>query len=231
MGSTLSVLPRSLSNSTSIQLSSSANETQVIAIQGGLAEAAAIAHLLIPPLTSLGISQKDGALVPLNNLRISASSHEKTYSGASSYPEVLSQQFIVARIFSFLSEELIVDGADALALTKKAALYTIPTIDAPVGSPIPVAVYVRSQKNWIPSLNGRVLKILRIEDGEARFDINGDDVEDGAMDLQNLGITQDEARSIASIYPDAFEKIIWRVSTDKLSDLTLAWPSDLTPAQ
>lgn len=82
-------------------------------------------------------------------------------------------------------------------------------LDFPAGTIIPVGYYDRDRAAWIPSANGRVIKILSITDGSAVLDTDGDGVANDPASLEALGVTDAERQRLASLYSRG--QSLWRV--------------------
>ena len=63
---------------------------------------------------------------------------------------------------------------------------------------MPLAHYDRDKAAWIPTDDGRVIKILSITSGVAQLDTTGDGNADNGT---ALGITEAERQQLASLYP------------------------------
>jgi len=61
---------------------------------------------------------------------------------------------------------------------------------------------------WVPSDNGKVIKILAINNGSAELDTDGDGLADDAAKLAALGITAQESAQLASLYTAG--QTLWR---------------------
>jgi hypothetical protein len=74
----------------------------------------------------------------------------------------------------------------------------------PVGTRVPSGYYDKQLDAWLPSDDGRVIKILRIQGGLADVDSDGDDVAD-----DGLGMSETERQQLASLYEAG--QTLWRV--------------------
>src|SRR6185436_11902909 len=84
-----------------------------------------------------------------------------------------------------------------------------------VGTGVPVGYYDNDAATWIPSENGRVIKVVSISGGLADLDTNGDATADSAAALTALGITTAEQQQLAAVY--TVGQSLWRVPLTHLS--------------
>jgi hypothetical protein len=70
-----------------------------------------------------------------------------------------------------------------------------------VGGIVPVGYYDATKAAWIPSDNGRVLKVLAVTGGLASLDVTGSGTPSDAPTLAALGITDAERQTLAATYP------------------------------
>ena len=89
-------------------------------------------------------------------------------------------------------------------------------IGFPVGGIVPVGDYDRSKGKWIASKNGRVVKIISIENEEAQVDTTGD------RNPDNNDISLEERKKLAKIYSAGKE--LWRVELNHFSLKDYNWP-------
>jgi RHS repeat-associated protein len=87
----------------------------------------------------------------------------------------------------------------------------------PAGTKIPAAFYDRSKQRWVATSNGRVIRIVSINNGLASIDANGDGGADTDSALAVLGIDEGERRTLASLYTTG--QSLWRVRTNHFSSL------------
>lgn len=90
-----------------------------------------------------------------------------------------------------------------------------------VGKEVPSGYYDRDLRSWVPSVNGRVIKVIKgkqgVPDGSpAEIDVTGDNVKDDltAPVMVALGITNDELIALQT-YNN--EKTLWRIPIDHMT--------------
>ncbi|MGE5548948.1 MAG: OmpL47-type beta-barrel domain-containing protein, partial [Bacteroidota bacterium] len=95
-------------------------------------------------------------------------------------------------------------------------------LDFPIGTRVPVGYYDYAKAAWIPSLDGRVIKVLGIDGGGlAELDVDGSGPAT-AQALAALGITEAERGKLAELYSPG--QSIWRVQVAHFSPWDCNWP-------
>jgi hypothetical protein len=123
--------------------------------------------------------------------------------------------------------DLSVDEAPGqeVQFNKPVIIYIENFLNFPVGDIVPTGSYDRVKAAWIPSSDGRVVKILSITGSMADVDTNGDGVVDDAGDLAALGVTDSERQELATRYSAG--QSLWRVPITHFSDNDMNWPVGL----
>jgi hypothetical protein len=106
------------------------------------------------------------------------------------------------------ADEAIVAGATEVQFDHPVAFYVENFLDFPVGASVPVGWYDRARGVWVPSDNGRVIKIIDTTDGMANVDIDGDNIADEGSLLDSLGMNIAELQKLALLYTSG--KTLWR---------------------
>ena len=120
------------------------------------------------------------------------------------------------------------EAADAknVSFDKPLIHYVENFLDFPVGMAVPVGYYDKEKGQWIPSDNGRIVKIMSITGGKADIDTDGDNTADNGVgtadDGGDMGITDEERTSLASLYTTG--KSLWRVPIYHFSPWDCNWP-------
>jgi len=109
-----------------------------------------------------------------------------------------------------------------VTFNKKVPFYVDNFLNFPVGEVVPVGFYDKSKAAWIPSQNGKVIKIVSITNGMANLDVTGDDVADSGTVITSLGITPEEQAQLATLY--TVGKSLWRVQIEHLTPWDCNWP-------
>ncbi len=130
--------------------------------------------------------------------------------------------------------ELSVDGVENVTFNKPVYFYLENFLNFPVGGIVPAGYYSRNgyssgsscnestEPAWIPSENGRIVKVLSIENNTTILDVKGDGVPATQDVLDSLGITEEEQRKIAGLYQPG--QSLWRVPITHFTPWDCNWP-------
>lgn len=91
-----------------------------------------------------------------------------------------------------------------------------------VGSPVPSGYFDTEHDCWLPSENGRVIKILGESKGLALIDISGKGTAATARAMEDLGISDAERQQLLQLYKPG--QSLWRVRIPHFSAWDLNWP-------
>ncbi|MGE5597867.1 MAG: OmpL47-type beta-barrel domain-containing protein, partial [Bacteroidota bacterium] len=95
-------------------------------------------------------------------------------------------------------------------------------LNFPVGTEVPAGYYDYAKAAWIPSKDGRVIRILGATEGLAEVDVSGTGRPADAATLAGLGFTDAERRRLAETYNPG--QSIWRVPVSHFSPWDFNWP-------
>jgi len=87
---------------------------------------------------------------------------------------------------------------------------------------VPVGWYDFDEATWIPAPNGRVIEILREDNGLAVLAVSGEGLDATPEDLEALGIDEVERQTLAELYEPGTS--LWRVLVDHFSPWDCNWP-------
>ena len=107
----------------------------------------------------------------------------------------------------FSADEALAAGARSVQFNQPVIAYLENFLNFPVGIGVPVGYYDRAKGVWVPSPDGRVIKIISITGGLADLDTDGDGVVDNGV---ALGVTVAERQKLAGLYTAG--QTLWRVS-------------------
>ncbi|MGK5095116.1 RHS repeat-associated core domain-containing protein [Deltaproteobacteria bacterium TL4] len=191
------------------------------------------ATLLFPQKTNATMTLPDGTTQPLTTLHLRVTEYTVGPHGPKAMPAPLPPSSGYTYAVELSVDEAEAAGAEEVLLDQPVYFYVENFLGFPVGLSVPTAYYSGFQSRrspdpslpatgcapletpeentpaWIPTDDGRVIKILSINDGVAEIDIDGDDVADHATLLAELGVTQAEQRKLASLYQPG--QTLWRV--------------------
>jgi RHS repeat-associated protein len=157
----------------------------------------------------------DGTTQPLASLSVRATEYTVGTNG----PRAMPAELPPTSGYTY-AVELSVDEASAaqqVVFSQPIPLYVENFLGFPVGGVVPAGFYDRSMNAWVPSDNGRVIRVLAIVDGRTELDTDGDGLAD-----TGLGITEAERAQLASLY--ATGQSLWRVPIPHFSPWDCNWP-------
>lgn len=183
------------------------------------------AALLFPPDTSARLVLPNGSLQEVNSLSIRATEYTVGTNGPAAMPAVLPPSSAYTYCVEFSADEALAAGA-TIEFNRPVMTYVDNFLAFPVGGIVPAGYYDRQLGLWVPSSNGRVIRILGTSGGVAEVDTNGD----GAADTLE-GITDVERQQLATLY--AAGQTLWRVPVTHFTPWDYNWPyvppTDATP--
>ncbi len=186
------------------------------------------ATVLFPQGTQAAMVMPDGSTQPITTLSVRATEYTIGPNGPAAMPAALPPTSAYTYAVEFSADEAVAAGAKQVTFSPALAFYVENFLNFPVGGSVPVGSYDRDRAAWVPSDNGRVVKILSISGGLANLDTDGDGTADNGV---TLGVTDAERQQLAALYPPG--QSLWRVS---LPHFTSPWdcnwpyglPSDTT---
>jgi len=190
------------------------------------------ATVLFPAGTSTTMTLPDGTIQPLSTLSVRATEFTVGENGPESMPGPLPAASGYTYAIELSADEAIAAGATRVDFDRPIPFYVDNFLDFPVGEVVPVGFYDYDKSAWIPSANGRIIKILSIDgEGRAILDLDGDSLADNAVALTALGITDAERIKLTEFY--ATGSTLWRVQIEHLTPWDCNWPygppPDATP--
>ena len=193
------------------------------------------ANILFPQGTTAEMTLPDGTTQPLTTLNVRITEYTVGENGPEKMPAALPPQSGYTYCVEYSVDEADTAGATKVSFDKPLIHYVENFLDFPVGMAVPVGYYDKQKGQWIPSDNGRVVKIIGITGGKADIDTDGDDTSDNGVgtadDGGDMGITDEERTRLASLYTTG--QGLWRVPIYHFSPWDYNWPygppDDATP--
>ena len=179
--------------------------------------------LLIPPGTQATRLLPGGGSEPLTTLSLRLTEYTVGPNGPQAMPAPLPANVAYTYALEISADEAPVkrDGQDVL-FDRPVPFYVTNFLDFPVGGEVPMGYYDYDRGVWVPSDNGRVIRILSISNGRAVLDVTGGGSASSAEALAELGITDAERERLATLYPAGAS--LWRVPITHLSTWDCNWP-------
>ncbi|WP_370307296.1 RHS repeat-associated core domain-containing protein [Sinimarinibacterium flocculans] len=167
------------------------------------------AVLIFQPNTTASLIMPDGSTQGLAGDVIRLTEFTVGNSGLSAMPGNLPPSSAYTYAVDMTGDQQLAVGAKTMQFSTPPSLYLDNFLDFPVGKAVPMGNYDGAQANWVPSDNGRIVKVLSIAGGVAELDVDGSGSAASAATLQSLGITTQERGQLASLYSVGAE--LWRV--------------------
>ncbi|MGI5921379.1 MAG: S-layer homology domain-containing protein [Syntrophomonadaceae bacterium] len=168
------------------------------------------ATLIIP--AGVTAQKEDGS--PISNLTIRATEYTVGDNGPQAMPAELPPNVGYTYCIEYSADE-----AENVRFSEPIFHYVENFIGAPVGGIVPMGYYDYDKAAWIPSENGRVIKITGINEGMAELDTVGSQV-----GVEPLNITDEEKRKLAELYGDKVGVELWRVPITHFTPWDCNWP-------
>jgi len=166
--------------------------------------------LMFPPSTTATMILPDGSIEELDNINVRSTEYTVGPNGVNRMPADLPAFSAYTYATELSLDEAIFSGAERVDFNQPLPMYFDNFLDFPAGVVVPVGWYDKNKSVWVPSDNGLVVKIIRIENSSAVLDVTNDDIENDATqaELDNLNITTEELIQLAALYSAG--KSLWR---------------------
>ncbi|HEX2204525.1 MAG TPA: hypothetical protein VHG91_14535, partial [Longimicrobium sp.] len=180
------------------------------------------ATLVFDAGTEAALEMPDGTLRPAGSLTIRATEYTVGENGRAAMPAELPAMSGYTYAVELSADEAMAAGAPHVRFSKPVAFYLDNFLSFPVGLAVPAGWYDRERAVWVPTDDGRVIRITAVSGGRAEVDANGDGAPEGAAALAAMGIDDAERARLAEMYAPG--KTLWRVETDHFSWIDLNYP-------
>jgi RHS repeat-associated protein len=177
------------------------------------------ATLLIPQGTHAELVLSGGVTQTITNLHLRATEYTVGNAGPLAMPAQLPPSSGYTYALEYSVDEGLAAGATDIRFSQPLFHYVENFLNFPIGTAVPVGYYDKTKATWMPSDNGRVIKILSITGGLANLDTDGDGVSDNGV---ALGVTDVERQRLASLY--AAGQSLWRVPITHFTPWDCNWP-------
>ena len=183
------------------------------------------ATLLIPQSTQAELVLPNGLTQTVTTLHVRATEYTVGKAGPLAMPAQLPSSSGYTYALEYSVDEGLAAGATDVRFSQPLFHYVENFLKFPVGTAVPTGYYDKAKATWIPSDNGRVIKILTITSGLANLDTDGDGVADnGAVITPTmiLTITVAERQQLAGLYQPG--QSLWRVPITHFTPWDCNWP-------
>jgi RHS repeat-associated protein len=180
------------------------------------------ATMLISKDTTAKLILSDGNQKPVSTLNLRLTEYTVGDKGLSAMPAELPPMVGYTYAVELSADEIQDSSAKSLVFNKPVYFYVENFLNFPAGTDVPVAYYDAEKAAWVPSKDGRIIKILGISNDMAELDTDNDNVADNAATLSVLGITDGERKTLAETYNAG--QVLWRVPIYHLSPYDMNFP-------
>lgn len=176
---------------------------------------------LFPVGTTASMRMADGTVVPLSSITFRATEYTVGPNGPANMPAPLPSATGYTYAVELSVDEAIAAGGRTVSFSRPVPVYVDNFLEFRTGARMPVGYYDRDKLMWIPSPDGRVIKVISVIDGLANLDVTGSGAAADATQLAALGIDAAERGKIASLF--AVGKTLTRFAVTHFT------PYDLNP--
>src|SRR6266516_4053647 len=180
------------------------------------------ATLIFPQGTQASLVLPDGSTQPIASLTVRATEYTVGPNGRKAMPAPLPPTSGYTYAVELSADEAVAADARTVLFTRPVAVYVDNFLWFPTGTHVPVGFYDRGRGTWVPSDDGRVVRILNTDGGIAALDVTGSGEAADAATLAALGITDEERQRVAQLYAPG--QTLWRFATTHFSPADCNWP-------
>ena len=179
------------------------------------------ATMLFQQGTTATMTLSNNTTQPISKLHVRATEYTVGPSGPAAMPGELPAASGYTSAIEFSVDEAVAVGAKQVAFSQPVIEYLNNFLAFPTGTNVPTGYYDQASGIWIPSANGRVVKVLTSSSGQVNLDIDGSGLPASDSAYAALGITTAERQQLATLYSAG--RSLWRVPINHFS----AWDSNL----
>ncbi|MGE3482942.1 MAG: hypothetical protein AB7K73_16310, partial [Gammaproteobacteria bacterium] len=179
------------------------------------ADGSRTATLIVPPGTEATLRRADGSSTPASSLTLRATEFTVGPDGPNRMPATLPETSGYTYAVELSADEAVAQGARSVEFSQPISYYLENFLNFPVGTEIPVGYYDYIYGSWLPSDNGRVIKILANTGLTVELDVDGSGTAADQTALDELGIDFAELTRLAALYAAGQE--LWRVQMRHLT--------------
>ncbi|MCP4489840.1 MAG: hypothetical protein GY820_21355, partial [Gammaproteobacteria bacterium] len=180
------------------------------------------ATLMIPQGTSASMTLADGTTQSLTTLNVRATEYTVGDNGPESMPGPLPPTSGYTYAVELSVDEAIAAGASTVEFNQPVSFYVNNFLNFPVGEVVPVGFYDRESAAWIPSSNGKIIRLVSVTNGLADISLDPSGTIATQAELDAVGITPAEQSQLADTYTVDTE--LWRVQIMHLTPWDCNWP-------
>ncbi|MCC7539585.1 MAG: hypothetical protein IT379_25405 [Deltaproteobacteria bacterium] len=164
--------------------------------------------VLIPHGAQATVPLPGGGSTPISTVSLRLTEYTVGERGEDAMPAELPPTTAYTHATEFTADEALALGSTEVDWDRDVLYYLENFLGYPVGGGVPLGFYDRDTARWVASDSGRIVEIVGIDAGRADVDVDGDGVADTGSALSDLGITDAERETLATLYPIGQE--LWR---------------------
>jgi RHS repeat-associated protein len=180
------------------------------------------ATLLFPAGVTAALTLRDGSTVSPSSLDVRATELTVGPAGPAQMPAPLPLLSAFTYAVELSADEAVAAGATRVTFSEPVYLYVENFIGFLDGGAVPIGYYDRELGAWVPSDDGRVIRIVSEASGIAAVDVDGDGEADGDALLAELGIDAAERTQLAALYEPGAS--LWRSPIPHFTPWDCNWP-------
>lgn len=180
------------------------------------------AVLIVPAGTTADLVLPDGTTQSVSSLTVRATEYTVGPRGAESMPAPLPPTSGYTYAVDLSADEALTVGATSVTFNQPVYHYVENFLGFPVGGAVPAGYYDRELAVWIPSENGRIVRVLDVIDGRALLDVDGSGVAATSSELADLHISDGELDRLGALY--AAGQSLWRTPIPHFTPWDCNWP-------
>ncbi|MDR1529325.1 MAG: hypothetical protein LBS40_02825, partial [Burkholderiales bacterium] len=185
--------------------------------------------ILFPKGTTATMRLPDGSTQNLDVLNVRATEYTIGENGPNAMPGELPPATGYTYAVEYSVDQAVQAGATRVDFDKTLTVYVDNFLEFPVGVIVPSGWYDPEQAAWVPDDNGRIVQVLGIENNLAVLDVTGSGVAATAEELDAEGVTTEERKAIANLYPAG--ETLWRVGANHFTTYDYNWPYGPEPCE
>lgn len=180
------------------------------------------ATLMFKQGTTAIMELPDGSTQTLSSINVRATEYTVGENGPLAMPAELPPATGYTYCAELSVDEAISAEAKKVTFSAPVAFYVDNFLNFPIGTKVPVGYYDREQAKWIAVPDGKVIRLLDIDQGFAQLDTDGDNLADDIETLSEIGIDSLEQQSVAQSFN--IGESFWRSEIKHFTPWDCNWP-------
>ncbi|MGO4546233.1 S-layer homology domain-containing protein [Paenibacillus sp. 2TAB23] len=164
----------------------------------------------------------DGTMQQLNEIHLRATEYTVGEQGMKAMPGDLPSYVGYTHAVELSADEAIAARASKVLFNQPLYYYVENYLEFPVGEIVPTGYFDRLLGNWVASNNGKVIRIVSIDNGVAAIDTDGDGNEETEEEMLKFGLTEEERMKLAELYLPG--QSLWRTPIEHFTPWDTNWP-------